>query len=258
MDRKISTTAELVARNAREYPDAPFLNFYDEVVTYRDLDQRTDAFAAYLQKSGIQKGDIVSLMMGNSPCFFDILFGAQKAGAAAGPISCWWQAGEVEFLVNDSKPKVLVVDPEYAQIISSIKDKIPSVLKIIVNSPAPMALDFPHEYLPAIISETKGYPDTESLPSDEDVAAVLYTSGTTGKPKGVMLTHKGLMFGALIKTRHIPVAPGEKILCVLPLFHGGGLCDLSLPTIYSGATIVLRKNFSASEFWAKYDAGEFD
>ncbi len=249
MDRNIHTTAELLAGNAQEYPDTPFLNFYDEVITYRDLDKRTNTFAAYLQENGIKKGDIVSFMMGNSPYFFDTFFGTQKAGAAAGPISCWWQAGEVEFLVNDSKPKVLVIDPEYAPIVSAIKGKMHSVEKIIVNSPAPMDLDFPHETLPAIINDTKRNIEPTSLPSKGDVAAILYTSGTTGKPKGVMLTHKGLVVGARIKTEHIPVAPEERILCVLPLFHGGGLCDLSLPTIYSCATIILRKNFSASEFW---------
>ena len=110
------------------------MNFYDEIVTYQDLDLRTDIFAGYLQENGIGKGDIVSFMMGNTPHFFYTLLGAQKIGAIAGPISCWWQANEVEFLVNDCKPKVLVVDPEYALIVAVIKDKIPSVEKIIINS----------------------------------------------------------------------------------------------------------------------------
>jgi len=249
MDSKMYTTVDIVKRNADIYPDTQFVNFYDEVVTYQDLDTRTDAFSAWLQDKGVKKGDIVSFMMGNSPYFYYTLFGINKAGAAGGPISCWWQASEVEFLVNDSKPKVLVVDPEFATIVSEIKDKIPSVEKIVVNSQAPMELDFPHDYLPEIIANCDKKLNTDDLPTGEDVAAVLYTSGTTGRPKGVMLTHKGIVFGAQIKTKHIPVAPAERILCVLPLFHGGGLCDLSLPTIYSGATIILRRNFSATEFW---------
>lgn len=249
MENQVYTTVELIKRNAGLYPDIPFVNFYDEVVTYRDLDIRTDAFAAWLQDNGIAKGDIVSFMMGNSPYFFYTLLGAHKAGAAGGPISCWWQAPEVAFLVGDSKPKALVVDPEFAPIISSIKDQITSVKKIIVNSPTKMDLDFEHDYLPDIISRGPGKPDMTDPPSMDDVAAILYTSGTTGRPKGVMLTHKGIVHGAHIKTKHIPVNPAERILCVLPLFHGGGLCDLSFPTIYSAATIVLRRNFSATEFW---------
>jgi len=249
MDSQVYTTVDMVKHNARIYPDTQFVNFYDEIVTYRDLDLRSDTFAAWLQDNGVKKGDIVSFMMGNSPYFFYTLFGINKAGAAGGPVSCWWQAPEVEFLISDSKPTVLVVDPEFAPIVSAIKDKLHSVKKIIVNSPSPMELDFPHEYLPEIINKGDKKPDMTDPPSKEDVAAVLYTSGTTGRPKGVMLTHKGIVFGANIKTKHIPVQPAERILCVLPLFHGGGLCDLSFPTIYSGATIILRRNFSATEFW---------
>jgi len=260
MDSHVYTTVDLVKRNAHVYPDTPFVTFYDETITYQDLDLRTDTFAAWLQDNDVKKGDIVSFMMGNSPYFFYTLFGINKAGAAGGPISCWWQAPEVEFLIGDSTPKVLVVDPEFAPIVSALKDKIPSVKKIVINSPVPMELDFPHEYLPEIINKETKAPDMTDPPSKEDVAAVLYTSGTTGRPKGVLLTHKGIMYGAQIKTKHIPVQPAEKILCVLPLFHGGGLCDLSFPTIYSGATIILRSNFSVNEFWEcveKYKVNAF-
>ena len=249
MDRKILTTFDLVKRNAKEYPDTPFLNFYDEIVTYQDLDLRSDAFAGYLLENGICKGDVVSFMMGNTPHFFYTLLGAQKIGAIAGPISCWWQADEVEFLVNDCKPKVLVVDPEHALIVAVIKDKIPSVEKIIINSPTPVDLDFPHDYLPDIIEKYSGQPDNANPPSAEDVASLMYTSGTTGTPKGVMLSHKGIVYGAYIKTKHIPIQPTERILCVLPLFHSGGLNDLAFPTMYSAATMILRRNFSATEFW---------
>jgi long-chain acyl-CoA synthetase len=80
-------------------------------------------------------------------------------------------------------------------------------------------------------------------------AAILYTSGTTGKPKGALLTHKNILFAGRAKARAADVASEDRAICVLPLFHGAGLLDLSMPCLYSGASIVLRKNFSASEFW---------
>ena len=86
MSGKLETTCELVRRNAAEYPDTPFLNFYDEINSYRDLDQRTNAFANYLLEKGVRRGDVVSYMLGNSPAVFDVLLGAQKIGAIAGPI----------------------------------------------------------------------------------------------------------------------------------------------------------------------------
>jgi long-chain acyl-CoA synthetase len=249
MEENITTTKELVNVNARRYPEVAFLNFYDEVVSYKELDERTDAFANYLLAKGIKKGDIVSYMMGNSPNYFYVLLGAQKIGAIGGPISCWWQAREVEFLANDSRPKVLVMDPEYAQIISDIKDNIPSVKHIVINSGAQMDLDYPHEYLPDILESYAGELKVEDLPAEGDNASIMYTSGTTGTPKGVLLTHRNIIFGAKIKTDHVAIKHGEKALCVLPLFHSGGLNDLAYPCMYRGLTIALRRNFSASEFW---------
>lgn len=111
MKMELQTTKDLVNANASEYPDTPFLNFHDEIVTYRDLDERTDAFADCLLAKGVKKGDAVSFVMTNSPHFFYTLLGAQRIGAMAVPISCWWQATEVEFLVNECEPKVLAVDP---------------------------------------------------------------------------------------------------------------------------------------------------
>jgi len=123
----VKTLRDIVKKNCEQYPDSTFLNFYDEVVTFKDVDERSTAFANYLLDLGIKKGDVVSYMLGNSPYYFYVFLGITKIGAVAGPISCWWQAPEVEFLVGDSKPRALIMDAEYAHIVSGIKDKIPSV-----------------------------------------------------------------------------------------------------------------------------------
>ncbi|MBN2284730.1 MAG: long-chain-fatty-acid--CoA ligase [Deltaproteobacteria bacterium] len=249
MEQEPRTIQELVAANARNHPNTVFLNYYDDLVTYEKLEERTDAFARYLLDKGVRRGDVVSYMLGNSPYYFYTLLGAQKIGAVGGPISCWWQAEEVRFLVNDSQPKILVMDAEYAPIVSAIKDDMPSVKAIVINSPEPLDLDYPHDYLPAIIARSGGKPDIDSPPGPDDISTLMYTSGTTGTPKGVMLTHRGTIFGAKIKTEPFPLNPGDRALCVLPLFHSGGLNDLAFPCMYRAATIVLRKGFSASEFW---------
>jgi long-chain acyl-CoA synthetase len=249
MNANVETTSDLVRRNASQYPDTPFLDFYDEIITYRELDQRTNAFANHLLELGVGPGDVVSYMLGNSPAVFDVLLGAQKTGAIAGPISCWWQANEVAYLVNDSRSKVLVVDPEYVPIAAEIADSAPSVEQILVNSRSPVELDRPHAYLPAVIeAQSADRPGVEP-PRPGDTASLMYTSGTTGEPKGVMLSHRGVLAGARAKTERVPISAGDRGLCVLPLFHSGGLNDLAIPTMYRAATIVLRRNFSASEFW---------
>ncbi len=243
------TTVAVTQRNAEIYPDVPFLIFYEETITYREFDERSNAVANFLLEKGIGKGDIVSFMLGNNPGFFDALLGIQKTGAAAGPISCWWQAEEVEFLVNDSNPKALIIDPEYVGIINEIKEKIPSVKTIIINSASPVDVEFAYELLGVIIQTYPQQLEQVTPPSEDDTAALMYTSGTTGRPKGVMLSHKGVIYGAEIKTNLVPAGPGDRTLCVLPLFHSGGLNDLAIPSMSMGASIVLRRNFSATEFW---------
>ncbi len=249
MRENAETTRDLLNANARSCADIPFLIYYDETVTYKDLDERTDAFANYLVEHEIRRGDGVAFMMVNSPEFFYTHLGSQKIGAMAVPISCWWQGEEVAFLVNDCLPRVLVMDAAYAAIVSEIKDRIPSVEWILINTPEEMDLDFPHERLSEAIERFAGKPAAAERPDPGDVAEVMYTSGTTGRPKGVMLTHGNIMAACYGKTEVIPVQAGERALCVLPLFHSGGLNDLAFPCIYRGVTIVLRQRFSASEFW---------
>jgi long-chain acyl-CoA synthetase len=249
MSTELLTIKDLITRNATERGDIPFLEFYDEVVTYRELDERSDAFARYLLSKGIGKGDIVAFMMGNSPSFFYVLLGAQKIGAIAGPVSCWWQDKELQHLVDDAEPPMLIVDDEFAPIVSKIKDTMASVKTIVVNSPSKLSLDFEHEHLPELLDAHAGKLEHDDPPTADDVATAMYTSGTTGKPKGVLHTHRNILSATHSKVQIAPIEPGDRSLCVLPLFHSGGLNDLAYPCMYRAVTIVLRKDFSASEFW---------
>ncbi|MDH3200604.1 MAG: long-chain-fatty-acid--CoA ligase [Myxococcales bacterium] len=249
MSTEILTVKDLITRNAAERGDSPFIEFYDEVVTYRDLDERSDAVARYLLSKGIGKGDIVAFMVANSPSFFYVLLGAQKIGAIAGPVSCWWQDKELQHLVEDAEPPILIIDDEFAPIVSKIKEAITSVKTIVVNSASKLNLDFEHEYLPEILEAHAGKLEHDDPPTPEDVATAMYTSGTTGKPKGVLHTHRNILSGVRSKAQVAPIDPGDRALCVLPLFHSGGLNDLAYPCMYRALTIVLRTEFSASEFW---------
>ncbi len=249
MGTEILTVKDLITRNAIERGDSPFVEFYDEVVTYRELDERSDAFARYLLSKGISKGDIVAFMMANSPSFFYVLLGAQKIGAIAGPVSCWWQDKELQHLVEDAEPPILIVDDEFAPIVSKIKDTMTSVKTVVVNSASKLSLDFDHEYLSDALERHAGKLAHDDRLTPEDVATVMYTSGTTGKPKGVLHTHRNILSGARSKAQVAPIDPGDRALCVLPLFHSGGLNDLAYPCMYRALTIVLRTEFSASEFW---------
>jgi long-chain acyl-CoA synthetase len=241
----MKTTPEMLRTNGEKFGDKPAVIFYDRTVSYRDLDLASDRVAAALGRLGVKEGEIVSMLMNNSPEFYAVFFGIQKAGAVAGPVNCWWQTGEIEYLLNDSGAKVFFVDGDYLHHVEALEGKT-SVERLIVNE-----TDTPPggaTKLLEILASAEEAPPTRALTPDSP-CAILYTSGTTGKPKGALLTHKNLMFAGKAKSKAADLMDSDKALCVLPLFHGAGLLDLSLPCFYSGATVVLRKNFSASEFW---------
>ena len=241
----MKTIPEMLRTNSEKFGDKPAVMFYDRTLSYRDLDLASDRVAAALIAMGAKDGEIVSMMMNNSPEFYAVFFGIQKAGAVAGPVNCWWQTAEVEYLLNDSGTRIFFVDGDHLHHIEALKGKT-SVERLIANEtdsqPEGAAL------LSDILSSAELAPPAKG-PLSDSAAAILYTSGTTGKPKGALLTQKNLMFAGRAKSRAADVRADEKALCVLPLFHGAGLLDLSLPCLYSGATVVLRKNFSATEFW---------
>jgi len=239
------TTPEMLRENGKKYGDKPAVLFYDRTVSYRDLDEASDRIAASLVRVGVREGEIVSMMMNNSPEFYAVFFGIQKAGAVAGPVNCWWQTSEVEYLLNDSGTRIFFVDGDYIHHVEALKGKT-GVEELIVNE-----VDTPPVgagKLADVLSVAGEVSDDRDITSDSP-CTILYTSGTTGKPKGALLTHKNLMFAGSAKARAAEVNDADSALCVLPLFHGAGLLDLSMPCLHSGATIVLRRNFSASEFW---------
>lgn len=241
----MKTTPEMLRANSERFGDKPAVLFYDRTVTFRDLDQASGRVAAALGRLGVEEGEIVSMMMNNSPEFYAVFFGIQKAGAVAGPINCWWQTGEVEYLLNDSGTKVFFVDGDYLHHVEALKGKT-GVKRLIVNeTDAPPA---GAAKLIEILASAEEAPSSHRITPDSP-CAILYTSGTTGQPKGALLTHKNLMFAGRAKSKAADLSSEDKALCVLPLFHGAGLLDLSMPCLYTGATVVLRKGFSATEFW---------
>lgn len=245
----LKTTPEMLRANAEKCGDKPVVLFHDRTITYRDLDEASDRVAAALSRLGVKEGEIVSMMMNNSPEFYEVFFGIQKAGAVAGPVNCWWQTGEVEYLLNDSGTRVFFVDGDYLHHVAALEGKT-GVETLIVNdtdSPPEGAAKLSEILSPEKEEDEEAPPSLEVAP--ESPAAILYTSGTTGKPKGALLTHKNVMFAARAKAKASDIREDERALCVLPLFHGAAMLDLSMPCFYSGATIVLRKNFSATEFW---------
>ncbi|HUW64020.1 MAG TPA: long-chain-fatty-acid--CoA ligase [Spirochaetia bacterium] len=241
--------AEMVLVRAQEIPDHVHSYYYDEVVTYAQTNERSNKVANYLKKKGLHKGDIVSVMIMNSPAIYYTMFGAQKLGCIAGAINYMLKGPEIAYILDDSKPKVAFVSsefmPEFARGYEMAKHK-PIVVEEVT--------DVQHD---ARIAQTtlaevlSGYPADEALipQSLSDPFLLLYTSGTTGYPKGVLLSNGNQFANCKDMARFGVTNPDDVFMIVAPMFHTNPLCVWTYPYTYQGLSLVIRKRFSPDEFW---------
>ena len=254
MNPAFSNIREMVAAQARRYKEKIAIRFYDRDITYRELDEQSNRVANGLLKRGVRKGDRVCLLMDNSPEFYYAYFGIIKIGAIAGPVNCWWQTGEIRYLLNDSGATALFFDHNYRGHIDKIIDETPALKHVIEREATDQRF---------IAFETLLAEPMELAPLEiglDDVSTIVYTSGTTGNPKGVLLTHRNILTNSLQASRLANIDENDVIMCFLPLFHVNGLVITGTSPLSRGSQIILRRNFSASEFWecvAKYRVSIF-
>jgi fatty-acyl-CoA synthase len=207
--------------------------------TYADLDRRADALAAWLRSAGVGRGDRVALLAHNGVEYFDLQSACVRTGAIAVLLNWRLTASELEYILNDSAPKVLIHDVEFTDTARTLRARcaIPTVLCIDPRADAPAN---PYE---AALAASAGLPVEREDLTHDDVVTIMYTSGTTGHPKGAMITH-GMNFWNCVNLG-IPagVGPDTVHLSVLPLFHTGGLNCYSNPVLHAGGTVVIMRTF---------------
>ncbi|MBL8352113.1 MAG: long-chain fatty acid--CoA ligase [Burkholderiaceae bacterium] len=211
--------------------------------SYADLDRRADALAAYLGSLGIVRGDRVALLAHNGVEFFDLQFACMRTGAIAVLLNWRLTVSELEYIVNDSSPRLLIHDAEFGDTAQALQARcgIGALLRIDARA-APAAN--PYE---SIVEAFSGQPVTREPLTHDDVVTIMYTSGTTGHPKGAMITH-GMNFWNCVNLG-LPAGVGQDTvhLSVLPLFHTGGLNCYSNPVLHAGGTVVIMRSFDPGQ-----------
>ena len=216
--------------------------------SYRDLDRRADALSGWLAAQGVQRGDRVALLAHNGVEYFDVQFGCGRRAAIAVLLNWRLTVSELEYILNDSSPKVLVHDVAFTEAAQELQRRcgITTLLCIDTSAGCTPATN-PYE---AVIAQHSA-PGMPALPHAEvthdDVVTIMYTSGTTGHPKGAMITH-GMNFWNCVNLG-IPASIGLDTvhLSVLPLFHTGGLNCYSNPVLHAGGTVVIMRTFDPGE-----------
>jgi fatty-acyl-CoA synthase len=246
----------MLARNARKCPEVEGVIFKGQRITYRNLDDRVNCLANALLAAGIQKGDSIGLLMANRKEMVEIFFAAAKIGAVNVPINIRLSPKEIGYILNNSEVKMLFLAENFWEAIDKIRGTLP-LIKIYVRVEGP---------------EEKGYQNYETLLSsgapdrpairlrDDDDAFLIYTAGTTGSPKGAILSHKNLIVNAMTIDRenayshprkpHLPfISP--KVLSVTPFFHVAGIVGIVKTMVI--LTPMVIKEFDALELLKTID-----
>lgn len=214
-------------------PEAEAIVFDGEVTTWRDLSEGMERGARALAAAGVGPGDRVAVMLGNRPDFYEVFFAIARLGAVFVPVNVRLSTREVEFILRDAGAKVLIAEAVFGQITSAV-DLAECVLWDVDGE----GLD---GYAGAKQSADRATP--LALPDFDDLLAILYTSGTTGAPKGAMLTHAAFQFSAQNLLHMYGYTQDDRHLVVLPLCFTGGIVTLSQPVFLSGGTVVLERTF---------------
>ena len=259
-------TLRHVFEAGRTFGDREFLVYDDERATYDAFARATITLARQLQADGVKKGDRVAVIMRNLPEWPVAFFAGILVGAIVTPLNAWWTGAELEYGLADSGAKVAIVDDERLGRIADYLDTLGDLKRVYVSRLRDEAAAHAKvARLDAVIGPTNKWKDLPDLaPPDvelatEDDATILYTSGTTGKPKGALGTHRNMTTnvgtGGISAARNFLRAgqplpesdpyklPQRVTLLVVPLFHATGLSATLGPTMTAGGKIVLMRRW---------------
>ena len=234
--------AESVRRAAEHSGDQPALRFRDQVTNWADLDAEVDAVARGLASVGRTGGDRVALALGNVPDFVRCYFGILRAGLVAVPVNPAYRARELAHVLADSGASTLIANGAVAAEVAGLRAELPALEQVYVPGGATDdALDLAE--LPV-----DGDPATHGS-GGEDLAVLLYTSGTEGKPKGAMLSHRAMLanLDQLDQIQPPVLRSGDVVLLALPLFHSYGLGPGLHAIARHGAAGVLVERFDPAD-----------
>ena len=227
--------AQLLERAALHHADRPALIFGERRWTYAELDRDVSALAAGLAALGLARGERVALHLPNRPDFVLAYYATQKAGLVPLSLNVTYKAEELEYILGNAEAAAVITADG-----------------IDANLP-------PHARMPSVrhllhakdLNALRGGAPLRAVPCDrEDMAAILYTSATTGKPKGVMLTHANIVSNAYATVHHLKMTEEDRGLCALPMFHCFGQNAIMNSLVTAGGTLVLHERFVPDAFVA--------
>lgn len=227
-------------------PKKNILIFEDHPITYLQLNQRINRLSNLLIELGIKKGDRIAVLLYNCPQYIEIFFSLSKIGAIMVPLNWRLAKPELEFILQDCTPCALIFESEFENIVTSIRKDL-SLFDIRYIELGDNCLDWALSYENSIYSKSFDDPFLNYYVGDEDPHILMYTSGTTGIPKGAVLSHRKTFFNVLNADIFYGLSSEDIMIVSRPMFHSGGLLVDSAPILYKGGTLILKKRFRPQE-----------
>ena len=238
--------ADILSKRAQLTPDREALL---ELATgrrysYAELNGRANRAANFLQQRlGVQKGDRVSLLAHNSVVYVDLLYGLAKIGAIFAPLNWRLAAAELTYILDDCRPKVLIAGSEFADVVDSMRSQLAVGHYVSLEG---VPIDGAWVYEEELAAAAAVQPQWPSLDSD-DPACILYTSGTTGRPKGALIPQRQILWNCINTAVSWGLSESDVSPIFTPMFHSGGLFVFLAPLFYLGGRVVLARTFDADE-----------
>jgi long-chain acyl-CoA synthetase len=237
-----ATLPELLHTRAHELGDARFVRDARISWSYADFAERVGEVAAGLQSLGVGAGDVVAVILQNCPPYLEAWWGILWTGAVFNPVNPSYTGREAAQILEDSGASVVICDEPMAAALEPHLGELAAVRHVVVVRPDA-------EDPLAELREAGAAPAPAEVRPD-DLAALVYTSGTTGRPKGAMLSHHNYMTDIRMFAELLPLARGDALGMVLPLFHANAQVVTTMTPMLIGAQVAMWDKFSASGFWA--------
>ncbi len=218
-----------LSQRAGTDPDGPAIVWEKRTISFRDLAQKVETIAGRISALGVRAGDRIALLMDSSLRMVEVIHAAQRCGATLVPLNTRLSAAEIEALLIDADPRLLLYDLQRAESVSQLRSQLST-------------LRFVEAYRDLDAAAAISPPGLSSLDLSA-IHTILYSSGTTGTPKGVMLTHANHWASASASRAHLGIEPNDRWLLMLPLYHVGGL-SIVLRSVIDGVPFHLHPDFN--------------
>jgi long-chain acyl-CoA synthetase len=231
---------QILRKSAAIFPGKTALFFEKEAISFQALDQEVDNLAQGLIDTGFNFQDKAGMILGNNPDFVRSYFAITRSGGTVVPLNPSLKAEEVKFILSDAGISHLIAAAQYYPLIQRIRQELPRLKRVIVVGD-PVGTEPLKEgdlSYAALLGRQAG--PVNSGANDQDIAACLYTSGTTGRPKGALLSHQNLLFDAEQAALRVGITAEDQNLCVLPLFHSfAQMAGMLIPILRGSGTTIM-------------------